>query len=287
MSKFTVACVQTNTGLEMEPTIAALRPMVARAREMGADFITTPENVTLVDRSRKRMLAKVRTEVDHPAIPAFQAMARETGAWLLAGSLTIKLDDEHVANRSYLFDAQGAVVARYDKIHMFDVDLKGGDSYRESATVRSGGEAVIAPTPWGLLGMTVCYDLRFAALYRALAHAGASFLTVPAAFTAFTGKAHWHVLLRARAIETGCFVIAPAQVGKHEDGRETYGHSLVVAPWGEVLLDGGDQVGVTTAVIDTARVEEARSMVPALTHDRPFKTPRPATVDGKARAAGD
>jgi predicted amidohydrolase len=287
MSKFTVACVQTNTGLEMEPAIAALRPMVARAREMGADFITTPENVTLVDRSRKRMLAKVRAEAGHPAIPAFQAMARETGAWLLAGSLTIKLDDEHVANRSYLFDAQGAVVARYNKIHMFDVDLKGGDSYRESATVRSGSEAVIAPTPWGLLGMTVCYDLRFAALYRALAHAGASFLTVPAAFTAFTGKAHWHVLLRARAIETGCFVIAPAQVGTHEDGRETYGHSLVVAPWGEVLLDGGDHVGVTTAVIDTARVEEARGMVPALTHDRPFKTPRPAAVEGKARAAGD
>ena len=287
MTSFTVACVQTNTGLEMEPAIAALRPMVSRAREMGADFITTPENVTLVDRSRKRMLAKVRTEADHPAIPAFQEMARQTGAWLLAGSLTIKLDDEHVANRSYLFDAQGAVVARYDKIHMFDVDLKGGDSYRESATVRSGGEAVIAPTPWGLLGMTVCYDLRFAALYRALAHAGASFLTVPAAFTAFTGKAHWHVLLRARAIETGCFVIAPAQVGTHEDGRETYGHSLVVAPWGEVLLDGGDQVGVTTAVIDTARIEEARGMVPSLTHDRAFKTPRPATVDNKARAAGD
>jgi deaminated glutathione amidase len=287
MTSFTVACVQTNTGLEMEPSIAALRPMVLRAREMGADFITTPENVTLVDRSRKRMLAKVRAEADHPAIPAFQAMARETGAWLLAGSLTIKLNDEHVANRSYLFDAQGAVVAHYDKIHMFDVDLKGGDSYRESATVRSGGEAVIAPTPWGLLGMTVCYDLRFAALYRALAHAGASFLTVPAAFTAFTGKAHWHVLLRARAIETGCFVIAPAQVGTHEDGRETYGHSLVVAPWGEVLLDGGDQVGVTTAIIDTARIEEARGMVPSLTHDRPFKTPRPATVDGKARAAGD
>ena len=287
MTSFTVACVQTNTGLEMEPAIAALRPMVSRAREMGADFITTPENVTLVDRSRKRMLAKVRTEADHPAIPAFQEMARQTGAWLLAGSLTIKLDDEHVANRSYLFDAQGAVVARYDKIHMFDVDLKGGDSYRESATVRSGGEAVIAPTPWGLLGMTVCYDLRFAALYRALAHAGASFLTVPAAFTAFTGKAHWHVLLRARAIETGCFVIAPAQVGTHEDGRETYGHSLVVAPWGEVLLDGGDQVGVTTAVIDTARIEEARGMVPSLTHDRAFKTPRPATVDNKACAAGD
>lgn len=289
MTRFTVACVQTNTGLEMEPAIAAVRSMVLRAREMGADFITTPENVTLVDRSRKRMLAKVRPEADHPAVPAFQAMARETGAWLLAGSLTIKLDDEHVANRSYLFDPQGGIVARYDKIHMFDVDLKGGDSYRESATVRSGTEAVLAPTPWGLLGLTVCYDLRFASLYRALAQAGASFLTVPSCFTAFTGKAHWHVLLRARAIETGCFVIAPAQVGKHEDGRETYGHSLVIAPWGEVLADGGGAVGVTTAMIDTARIEEARGMVPALTHDRPFRSSRSATLDGaaKVRAAGD
>ncbi len=285
MTKFTVGLVQTNTGLEMAPAIAALRPLVRQARERGADFIATPETALMVDRKRTRMLGKARAERDHPGIPAFAEMARETGAWLLAGSLTIKLDGEHVANRSYLFDPTGAAVATYDKIHMFDVDLKGGDSYRESATVRSGTSGVLAPTPWGLMGLTVCYDLRFAHLYRALAHAGASFLTVPACFTRFTGEAHWHVLLRARAIETGCFVIAPAQVGKHEDGRETYGHSLVVAPWGEVLADGGEEVGVTVAEIDTARVGEARSMVPALAHDRPFANPAPVVIRGALNAA--
>jgi predicted amidohydrolase len=287
MTKFTVACVQMNSGREIAPNIETARTLVRRARDMGADFITTPENVTLLDRSRKQLLQKARPESDHPAIPAFREMARETGAWLLAGSLTIKLDDEQTANRSYLFDPSGNAVAQYDKIHMFDVDLKGGDSYRESATFRPGGEAVLAPTPWGLLGMTVCYDVRFAYLYRALAHAGASFLSVPAAFTEFTGRAHWHVLLRARAIETGCFVIAPAQSGLHEDGRRTFGHSLVIAPWGEVLADGGEGVGVVTAVIDTTRIEEARGMVPALTHDKTFKGPPTPVVSGKAQASGD
>ncbi|MFO0998405.1 MAG: carbon-nitrogen hydrolase family protein [Alphaproteobacteria bacterium] len=287
MTKFTVACVQMNSGRELAPNIEAARTLVRRARDMGADFITTPENVTLLDRSRKQLLAKARPESDHPAIPAFSEMARETGAWLLAGSLTIKLNEEQTANRSYLFDPSGSAVAQYDKIHMFDVDLKGGDSYRESATFRPGGEAVLAPTPWGLLGMTVCYDVRFAYLYRALAHAGASFLSVPAAFTEFTGRAHWHVLLRARAIETGCFVIAPAQSGLHEDGRRTYGHSLVIAPWGEILADGGEGVGVVTAVIDTSRIEEARGMVPALTHDRTYKGPSKPVVSGKAQASGD
>ncbi len=273
MTVFTAACLQTNSGLEVEPNIAAIRPMIHEARERGADFITMPENATMVDRKRRSMLPKAQFEEDHPAIPAFARIAAETGAWILAGSLTIKLTDEEVANRSYLFDASGEVVARYDKIHMFDVDLASGERYRESSYVRSGGEAVLAPTPWGLLGMTVCYDLRFAALYRALAQAGASFLTVPAAFTQFTGKAHWHVLLRARAIETGCFVIAPAQCGTHDDGRTTYGHSLIVAPWGEVLADGGEGVGVVTAEIDTDRVEEARGMVPSLEHDRDFAAP--------------
>jgi predicted amidohydrolase len=287
MTKFTVACVQMNSGREIAPNIETARTLVRRARDMGADFITTPENVTLLDRSRKQLLQKARPESDHPAIPAFRDMARETGAWLLAGSLTIKLNDEQTANRSYLFDPSGNAVAQYDKIHMFDVDLKGGDSYRESATFRPGGEAVLAPTPWGLLGMTVCYDVRFAYLYRALAHAGASFLSVPAAFTEFTGRAHWHVLLRARAIETGCFVIAPAQSGLHEDGRRTFGHSLVIAPWGEVLADGGEGVGVVTAVIDTTRIEEARGMVPALTHDKTFKGPPTPVVSGKAQASGD
>jgi predicted amidohydrolase len=280
MSAFKVACIQMNTGLEMEAEIEKLRPMVRAARARGADFITTPETALMVDRKRTRMLAKAKEEADHPGLPAFADMARETGAWLLAGSLTVKLDAEHVANRSYLFDPKGAIVASYDKIHMFDVDLAGGDSYRESATVRSGARATLAPTPWGLAGLTVCYDLRFPQLYRALAQAGASILTVPACFTRYTGQAHWHVLLRARAIETGCFVIAPAQVGTHADGRETYGHSLVVAPWGEVLADGGEEVGITLAEIDMARVAKARGMVPSLEHDRPFQNPRPVLVSG-------
>lgn len=285
MTVFTAACLQTNSGLEIEPNIEAIRPMIHEARERGADFITMPENATMLDRKRRSMLPKACLEEDHPAIPIFAGMAAETGSWILAGSLTIRLTDEEVANRSFLFDASGEVVARYDKIHMFDVDLKSGERYRESSYVRSGREAVLAPTPWGLLGMTVCYDLRFAALYRALAQAGASFLTVPAAFTHFTGTAHWHVLLRARAIETGCFVIAPAQCGTHEDGRTTFGHSLIVAPWGEVLADGGDGVGVVTAEIDTDRIAEARGMVPSLEHDRNFAAPSPPAV--QTRLAGE
>ena len=285
MTVFTAACLQTNSGLDIEPNIAAIRPMIHEAAERGADFITMPENATMLDRHRRSMLPKACFEAEHPAIPAFAALAAETGAWILAGSLTIRLTDEAVANRSFLFDAAGAVVARYDKIHMFDVDLKSGERYRESSYVRSGGAAVLAPTPWGLLGMTVCYDLRFAALYRALAQAGAGFLTVPAAFTHFTGKSHWHVLLRARAIETGCFVIAPAQCRTHEDGRTTYGHSLIVAPWGEVLADGGEAVGVVTAEIDTDRVEEARAMVPALEHDRDYAAPSPPAME--TRLAGE
>jgi predicted amidohydrolase len=178
-------------------------------------------------------------------------------------------------------DAIGRIVARYDKIHMFDVDLAGGESYCESAYVRPGARAQLAATPWGLIGMTVCYDLRFAQLYRALAQAGASFLAVPAAFTAVTGRAHWHVLLRARAIETGCFVFAPAQCGEHEDGRTTYGHSLIVSPWGEVLADGGGEVTIVTAEIDPAKAEEARRMIPALGHDRSFSGPGPVAVEGR------
>jgi predicted amidohydrolase len=191
------------------------------------------------------------------------------------GSLAVKLDsNDKVANRSFLLDAVGNIVASYDKIHMFDVQLPSGETYRESATFKPGETAVVAPTPWGQLGMSVCYDVRFAVLYRALAQAGASILTVPAAFTRTTGKAHWHILLRARAIETGCFVVAAAQCGTHAEGRQTFGHSLIVDPWGEVLADGGEEVGVTLARIDTARVAEVRGMVPALSHDRVFSPPK-------------
>ena len=279
MTVFTAACLQTNSGLEVEPNIAAIRPMIHEARERGADFITMPENATMVDRKRRSMLPKAQFEEDHPAIPAFARIAAETGAWILAGSLTIKLPDEEVANRSYLFDASGEVVARYDKIHMFDVDLASGERYRESSYVRSGGEAVLAPTPWGLLGMTVCYDLRFAALYRALAQAGASFLTVPAAFTQFTGKAHWHVLLRARAIENQVYVVAPNQVGPTTHGPPVWGGSAIVGPWGSVLARAPDTECVITAEFDPKHLADVRVGLPCLEHAR---LSQGGEVDGRA-----
>ena len=189
---------------------------------------------------------------------------------MLAGSLAVRLPDGRVANRSVLFDKEGRVAARYDKIHLFDVDLGNGESYRESATIAPGDRAVIAKTPWGPIGLTVCYDLRFPHLYRTLAQRGANFIAIPAAFTRTTGQAHWHVLQRARAIETGCYVFAPGQCGTHAEDRQTYGHSLIVDPWGAVLADGGEQVGIITARIDPAQVAAARRKIPALTHDRPF-----------------
>ncbi len=272
--RLTVACVQVNAGTEIAANLSVAGDLIRRARDAGATFITTPENVGMIVQGRDKVLARVKPEAEHPGLPFFAALARETGAWLLAGSLGVLLDDGRVANRSLLFNAEGQVVARYDKIHMFDVDLSGGESYRESAIFRPGDRAVLASTPWGGVGMSVCYDLRFAALYRALAQAGASILTVPAAFTVPTGRAHWHVLLRARAIETGCFVIAPAQTGAHDAGRRTYGHSLIVSPWGEILADGGEEVGFVTADLTLDQVAEARGMVPALKHDRAFTVVR-------------
>lgn len=279
MTSFTVACIQTNSGREIAPNIAAVSELVRGARARGADLITMPENVTMLE-PKGHLLRQKASPVDadgngHPALDAFRELAAETGAWLVVGSLMVKLegDGDMVANRSYLLDGKGAIKAWYDKIHMFDVDLGGGESYRESAVYEPGDTAVVAPTPWGNLGMTVCYDVRFAALYRALAQAGADFLTVPAAFTRTTGKAHWHVLLRARAIETGCYVFAPAQCGTHAEGRETFGHSLIIDPWGEVLADGGEDVGITMAEIDPAKVADARRRVPSLNHGRDIKVP--------------
>ncbi|WP_434615597.1 carbon-nitrogen hydrolase family protein [Azospirillum sp. B2RO_4] len=266
--KLKAACVQVNAGTELEPNLRAAGDLVRRARDAGADFIALPENVGWIVQGRAKTMERVRTESEHPGIPVFADLARETGAWILGGTLHVLLDDGRAANRSYLFDAGGRVVASYDKIHMFDVTLKDGESYRESATFQPGERAVVAASPWGGIGMTVCYDVRFAYLYRALAQAGASILTVPAAFTVPTGRAHWHTLLRARAIETGCFVVAPAQTGSHDQGRQTYGHSLLIAPWGEVLADAGTDVGFITADLDLDRVTEARAMVPSLTHDR-------------------
>jgi predicted amidohydrolase len=280
---FRAACVQLNAGRDIAPNIAAASALIRAAKAAGADLVLTPENTGMIEPKRALLLEKAKPESEHPAIPAYSALAAKLCIWLLIGSLQIKLDAETCANRSLLFDPAGDIAARYDKIHMFDVDLAGGESYRESRSFRSGVAAVTADLPWGRLGLTVCYDLRFANLYRALAQAGACFLTVPSAFTVPTGRAHWHVLLRARAIETGCYVLAPAQCGEHAEGRRTFGHSLIVAPWGEIIAEAGDEPGIIYADIDPAKVEEARRMVPALRHDRRFSGPdRPVAETPRA-----
>jgi predicted amidohydrolase len=283
-TSFKAACVQVNASDDMAANIEAATSLIHAARDTGADFITTPENVSMMTLGRKNIFAKAQTEDNHPALAAFRALAADLDVWLLAGSLSIKLDEGRLANRSYLLDPTGGIAASYDKIHMFDVDLPSGESYRESNAFRSGENARLVKTPWGLLGMTVCYDIRFPYLYRALAQAGANFFTIPSAFTKVTGRAHWHVLQRARAIEHGCYVIAPAQCGEHFGGRKTYGHSLIVDPWGEVLADGGEEPGITVAEIDPARVDAARRMVPTLDHDRDFQAPEP--VADSLRAIG-
>jgi predicted amidohydrolase len=268
--RFTVACVQTNSAREIKPNIAATTALVRQARAAGADFILLPENVSMLEPVSRLLKQKAEREESHPALAAFRDLARETGAWLLIGSLAIKVEDDRVANRSLLVDPQGTIVARYDKIHMFDVDLGPGQSYRESATIAPGASAVLAPMPWGSLGLSVCYDLRFPHLYRRLAQRGAAYLSVPSAFTRTTGRAHWHILLRARAIENGAYVFAPAQCGTHAEGRETFGHSLIVDPWGTVLADGGEEPGFILAEVDPEQVAAARRRVPSLAHDRPF-----------------
>jgi deaminated glutathione amidase len=272
-AKFKAACAQVTAGRELQPNIDTAVRLGREARRMGADFITFPENVTMIEPIGADAIRKALPEAEHPAIPAFRALARETGAWILGGSLSIRLSETKYANRSLLFDPAGNVAARYDKLHLFDVDLAGGERYRESERIVPGERAVTAPTPWGVLGLTICYDVRFPQLYRALAKAGAVMFTVPAAFTEQTGRAHWHILMRARAIECGAFVIAAAQCGAHAQGRRTFGHSLIVDPWGEVLADGGESEGVTVAEIDPAKSAEARRRIPALQHDRPFAAP--------------
>ncbi len=269
---FTVACVQTNAGREPDANIRAVSDLIRRARDGGGEFILAPEMVNMLEPKRELLLAKARLEADDPALAAFRDLARETGAWLLAGSLALRADDEaeRCVNRSFLLAPSGDIAARYDKIHMFDVDLGAGERYHESRTYRPGRKAITADLPWGRLGMTVCYDMRFPHLYRALAQRSADFFSVPAAFTRPTGRAHWHVLLRARAIENGAFVFAPAQCGEHAEGRKTFGHSLIVDPWGEVLADGGEEAGFVTARIDPAKVAEARAKIPALSSDRDF-----------------
>jgi len=270
MSAFRAACVQLRSGEDVGENIRFTEKLVRQAAAGGAQFIATPENTTLMAADGGAKLAQSYDENADPALPVFTALARELGIWLLIGSLAIKTQPDKTANRSFLIDPKGPVTARYSKIHLFDVDLPSGESYRESNSVAGGGQAVLAETPWGKIGLSVCYDLRFPQLYRALAKQGAFAFTVPSAFTETTGRAHWHVLLRARAIENGAFVIAPAQGGTHANGRKTYGHSLIVAPWGEVLAEAGEEPGVVFAEIDPALATEARARIPSLCHDQPF-----------------
>lgn len=266
MTEFKAACVQMRAGTEIEPNIAAASQFIREAAGQGAQLIVTPEMTNLLDIRPGQARGKLVSEADDMSAAAFSELAAELGIWLLIGSIAVRHEtDERAANRSLLFGPTGETVARYDKIHMFDVDVGDGQSYRESRAYRPGDQAVLAETPLAKIGMTICYDVRFAKLYRALAQAGAELLTVPAAFTKVTGQAHWHTLLRARAIETGCYVLAPAQGGTHEDGRQTFGHGLIISPWGEVLADsGGDEPGVIYATIEPAQVAEARRRIPSL-----------------------
>ena len=275
--KFRVGLVQMCSGRTIATNVAEATRLIREAAKGGAVYIQTPEVTTQMERDRDKLMVETLPEEGNPSIAHFRAIARELKIWLHIGSMAVSVGAEKLANRSILLSPTGAVISRYDKIHMFDVQLPAGEIYRESRNFRPGTEAVLADLPWGTLGMTVCYDLRFAALYRALAQAGAQILAIPAAFTKPTGQAHWQTLMRARAIENGCFVIAAAQAGMHENGRETYGHSIVVAPWGEIVAEAGVEPGVVLADIDMRMVAEARSQVPSLQHDRPFTVVRAAT----------
>lgn len=273
MNGFRAACVQLRSSDDVQENIRAACALIREARDKGADFIATPENTALMAPDGGAKLENSFPEDGDPALPRFRAIAEELGIWLLLGSLAIKVSETKTANRSFLIDAKGRIAARYDKIFLFDVDLPNGEIYRESDTVSGGNRTAIADLPWGRVGLSVCYDLRFPQLYRRLAQAGASILTVPSAFTETTGKAHWHVLMRARAIENGAFVIAPAQGGTHTNGRQTYGHSMIVGPWGEVLVEAGTEPCVIAADIDPAAAKNARTRMPSLRHDRDFEGP--------------
>jgi predicted amidohydrolase len=266
-----IALFQSNTGIDPAKNARALDQAVGEAAAGGAEILFTPEMSGLLDRDSARALKNLNREEDDRVLASCREAARRHGIWLHIGSLAVLVDDGKVANRGFVIDREGNVRARYDKLHLFDVDLPTGESWRESNVYSPGqGVVLINGTPVGKLGLTICYDLRFPGLFARLAEADADVIAVPAAFTVPTGKAHWHVLLRARAIEAGLFVVAAAQVGRHEDGRQTFGHSLVIDPWGEVLLDMGEERGVGFADIDLARISDVRSRIPALNHRRPI-----------------
>jgi deaminated glutathione amidase len=275
MRKLRTAVVQLRSGIEPAANRAAAMPLLRQAASAGARLIATPENTTRMDRNRERMFAAVGPEKGDPELLAWSRAVQELGVWLLMGSGPIATGDGKVFNRSFFFDPDGKIVARYDKINLFDVTLGGTENYRESDTVQGGGQAVVVDGPMGAkLGLTICYDVRFAPLYASLARAGAEIIAVPAAFTVPTGQAHWEILLRARAIETGSFVIAPAQGGHHEDGRATWGHSMIIDPWGKMLAQlDHDEPGMIIADLNLDEVAAARAKIPAWQGGRDFKTP--------------
>jgi deaminated glutathione amidase len=273
---FTAAMVQMRTGLLPPANLEQGTKLIREAAAQGADYVLTPEVSNMIQSNRQAMFENLAAEEDDLSLKAYRALAAELKIHLHIGSLALRASPERAVNRSFLIGPDGTVIASYDKIHMFDIDLPGGESYRESANYQPGETAVIADLPWGRIGLTICYDVRFPALYRALAESGASFLTVPSAFTVRTGEAHWHTLLRARAIENGCFVFAAAQAGTHESKRQSYGHSLIVDPWGTILAEGSaTETGVFLAKIDPAKVETARKTVPSLQHGRRFSVADP------------
>jgi predicted amidohydrolase len=267
---FRVGLAQMRSGRDVDENIKQASALIREAAGRGAQYVQTPENTALMERDTASLLAALKPEAQTAALIEFCRLADELDIWLHVGSLAILVGEGRAANRSFLISPKGAIAARYDKIHMFDVDLPGGETHRESATYQPGTRAVLAKLPWGLLGFTTCYDLRFPEQYKALAMAGASFIAAPSAFTQYTGEAHWHVLLRARAIETGSYIFAACQGGRHEAGRTTYGHSLIVSPWGEILAEGGAEPGVFLADVSPAKVAEVRARIPVLSHVKPF-----------------
>jgi predicted amidohydrolase len=270
---FTVACLQLNSTNNLWKNIDKVLGLIDRAVANGAMLICMPENVVMMESSSKRSIEKAQYAKHHPAINAFKLSAKQHKIWLHCGSLSIKTPGSRLANRTVVISPEGCVVGEYDKINMFDVDLGNGERYAESATFAPGKKLTLVTLPWGVMGLTICYDIRFPALYRSLAQGGAQMIVVPSAFTVTTGQAHWMVLLRARAIETGCFIFAPAQVGAHSKNRQTFGHSMIIDPWGRVLAEAKDEDNVILAEIDLSLVALARKKIPSFTHDAVYRTP--------------
>ena len=285
--KFRAGLIQMRSGRTPRANLDDAVRLIGEAKSAGADYVQTPEMTNIMEISREKLFEMIEEQDKDICLPVFRELARKHSIFLHIGSLAIKISPDKAANRGFLIGPDGAIVASYDKIHMFDVDLAGGESYRESRSYRPGESAVLADLPFCRIGLSICYDLRFPALYRALAEAGATVLTVPSAFTRQTGEAHWHVLMRARAIENGSFVLAAAQGGEHENGRGTFGHSLAVDPWGRILAEGGTEPGVIIADIDPAEVTAARSKVPSLQHGRRFDIVEPLAEPTRLHVVGD